>query len=364
MAGENETFENDPSLKRHFEAAGIVDEPNTGEDNTDASNKTEGEADETATESTEASQSTDANAEGDKGQADVTKDSDSGKPDSADKSGKKEEAKKPDPADAELKPGDIRAADGTIVRAGAERRHYETLQLERQRHESTRKTLQTLEAQSKEYADRIKAYESATQAFGASNPVEIGQAMRLYKDLRTNPIGTVQTLLAELKANGYTLPTGTGAAVDIQAIAAMIDQKLGASAKGQEQTTKTDPAKEVEEFYSRYPDARTHDDVLGAFVEKNPHLSNEEAYYALRQEAINLGYDWSKPLRPQYEARHQAQQGQNQQQQQTPPAKAPMLQGRNGSSPAVVEKEEFSPRSGETTDDIVRAAMKESGFKI
>ena len=84
----------------------------------------------------------------------------------------------------------------------------------------------------------------------------------------------------------------------------------------------------------------------------------EDAYYRLRASVIDNGLDWSKPLAPQIAAT----QNRSAQKPQTP---APMTNGRPAVASTVIERDQnpFSPEGG-TTDDIVKAAMREAGINF
>jgi hypothetical protein len=262
-------------------------------------------------------------------------------------------------------PQDLTLRDGTVVKAGAERRWYENAQLARAREVDVRNQLNTANQKYQNIEAKYTELSSAVKQIGFDKPEEMKVAVSLYTDLARDPVGTVTKLLAELKAKGYTVD-GIGSAVDTKAITDILDRKLQPSAETQQRQTQEQIAqevdKEVNDLFSRFPDAQTHEAMLARVVEVEASKGNQiplvEAYFALRQKAINEGLDWSKPLGPQLEAKRQ---GQQQQQQQ-----APRTQGRGATAAAASEidpAQVFQPKS-DSTADIVRAAMQEAGMKV
>lgn len=318
-----------------------------GEDfSTEAATTTE-TPDETATQSTEPKADKTEQTATSTEQTPVVKDSTSGKPDGAGKSGKEAQG------EVALRPGDLKLQDGTVIKAGVERRHYETAQLAKQQlaaantaHEQTKTQLQQLQT-------RVSAYETAQQATGALPPEQAVAASRLYSDLARDPVGTVTKLLAELKSKGHTID-GIGSAVDTAAIQLMIKQQnQPTQVVNQQVDVEAEAARETGLFFSQYPDAVMHDEVLADIITRHPNLSLQDAYFQLRQSVIQRGLDWSKPILPQLEPQQQQVETQQQQQQK------PLVSGRGGAD-FVEDKVAFTPAAGETFDDIIRAAMQEA----
>lgn len=305
----------------------------------------EGKTDETTTESTEQKADETKPVESSDKQTPVVKDSTSDKPNSGKQQGEEKKG------EAALRPGDLRTPDGGIVRAGAERRFYETAQLAKRQletvnaaHEATKQQVQQLQSQ-------VQAFQTAATATGALPPEQAVAATRLYSDLARDPIGTVTKLLAELKSKGHTID-GIGSAVDTQAIQLMIKQNQPQPVVNQQVDVEAEAAKEVGIFFSNFPDAVMHDEILGEIITAHPNLSLQDAYFQLRNSVIQRGLDWSKPIKPQLQPQQQ-QQANTQQQQK------PMV---NGRAPAEVveDKITLSQQAGETFDDIIRAAMQDA----
>lgn len=333
----------DANLK-HLGEDFTVETPNTDESATDDTNTETSNSEETQQQSTEKTVGEE--------QAPAAKDSNSGKPDSGKQQGKETQGQKPSG------PKDLTLADGSVVKAGAERRFYEQLQISKQQlavaHEKATATTRDLQQAQQE----LQTLRQTAQQLAGVPLEQQAIASRLYQDLARDPVGTATKILAELKAKGYSID-GIGGAVDTAAIQQMLqnqsrqteNQQQGPTAEQVELEAQT----EVGQFFAKYPDAVLHDEILAEIVTRNPGIDLQEAYFQLRSSVINRGLDWSQPIRPQLQATQQQQQ-QNQRQ------PAPMLNGRNNITPIVEEQMNFSSQGGETTDDIVRAAMADAGY--
>jgi hypothetical protein len=306
----------------------------------------EGKTNETATEGTEQKTDDTKPTEGSDEQKPADKDSSGNKPDSTKQQGKEEKPEAP------LRPGDLRTPEGGIVRAGAERRFYETAQLAKRQLETVNAAHEVTKQQVQQLQSQVQAFQTAATATGALPPEQAIAATRLYSDLARDPLGTVTKLLAELKSKGHTID-GIGSAVDTQAIQLMIKQNQPQPVVNQQDNAEQEAAKEVGIFFSTFPDAVMHDEILGEIITTHPNLSLQDAYFHLRNSVIQRGLDWSKPIKPQLQPQQQQQTNTQQQQQK------PMV---NGRAPAdiVEDKITLTPQAGETFDDIIRAAMQDA----
>ena len=359
----NET--DDELFGKHFELAGIKDdndpiaEASKADDNNQAPVEKEeavgGSIDELNGEKKPAAEdkSKQAPVEGEQ-QADANKDKQSGKVD-----GKPEQGKEKEGQDV-VSPGDLKLADGTIVKSGQQRRWYEDAQISKREVIGVRNELNTVTQKYKALEEKNAAYEEAAKQLGVADPIDAAKALRLYKDLRTDPVATAKQLLVDLKAAGYAVDAG-GAGVDTQAILAAIDQKIG-GAKPSVETEQVDTvASEVQTFYSTFPDARLHDAYLAAVIEAHPEATLVDAYRELKQSAIANGYDWSKPLQPQIDAFIASK---NETKVEPDPNKGPAplngkhLEGAQGFDPAksVTQAEDYG--------DAIRASLKEAGYNV
>lgn len=279
------------------------------------------------------------------------KDSQSGSVNSEQKSGKEAEGKDV------VNPGDLKLQDGTIVRAGRERRWYEEQRVARVENTSLKSEINTYRQKYEALEIKNKAYEEAAAKLGVADPIEAGRAMRLYKDLRDDPAATMKQLLIDLKSQGITLE-GIGPAVDTAAILEAINQKLKPASE--EPKEEVDPvAEEVTTFLTNFPDARLHEPLIAAVLEANPNISLSDAYLQVKTSALEEGYDWSKDLMPQYEAKIRSQ-GNQQQNEQKPIV--------NGKPMIAVEGLEHDPlksvSQGDDWESIIKGGMKEAGLKF
>ena len=161
-----------------------------------------------------------------------------------------------------------------------------------------------------------------------------------------------------MKELGYDF-SSIGGTVDTQAIINAIKNQTEKSVE-QEQKAADPVAEEVDKFYGTFPDAKLHDAFLAAVIEANPQASLSESYTVLKTSAIEQGYDWSKPLGPQIDAKKATEQ-------KEPPKKEdkPIINGRHvGSDNAEDHSKGKAAVQGETWEDIIRGGMKDGGLNI
>lgn len=281
--------------------------------------------------------------------------------DNGNQQGKKEEGQ------AAVGPGDLTLQDGTIIKAGQERRWYN----ESQAYKTQVGTLNTQlhnERQSHNSAkEKLAKYEDAAKAVGVADPTEMSQSLRLYRDLREKPVETIKQLLAELKAVGHNIE-GIGSSVDTAAISRMLDQRLGdaklTEGRQQQELSEQDQrvAEEVTTFLTTYPDAAMHEAHIAALIEANPGTSLVDAYIALKNGAEARGFNWAQPLSPQIEAAKQSDQTQQQTQQQQSNIK-PLTQGTNISGHSQGKVEVIPHLQANSIEDAIRASLAEHGIK-
>jgi hypothetical protein len=356
MPGENNEEE---LFSKHFEAAGIEPDASEGqgEENGDQGQQSQDKQEQSKTEGSE-QKTDDKKVEGDQGQGDAAKDSSGKSGDSGKKQGEKEEGK-----DAG-NPGDLKLPDGTVVKAGPERRHFESWQFEKSRRISAQNELNTEKQRAANLEKELNTVKDTLKQLNVGDPTQVSSAIRLYRDLSSNPVGTVKTLLAELKAMGHTID-GIGSGVDTNAINMILEEKLkGLQPSASQEDFGKIAQDETVAFLTKYPDAATHEFELAQLVEKNPNMSLEEIYFGLRQAVIDNGLDWSKPLQPQVQARKSAMNTQDQQPQggQQPPL--PNGHGGGGGPTQSFDERDVlkTPARGESSDDIIRAAMREANL--
>lgn len=354
MPNPNET-EDTSFMDAHFEAAGIENEPTGAETTSGTGNET-----------------TPSSSASDQIQGTTGKDSISGGVNSDTEQKPKEEPKvaadpksgQQQPAKDQLPAGALKLQDGTIIQPGAERRWFDNMNLARDRERIAKQDLNTATQQRNTLQTKYNELESTVKKIGLEDPQQVSSAVGLYQDLQRDPVGTVTKLLAELKAKGHTVD-GIGSQVDTRAISAILDQRLKPSEQQQQQQSQQEIDKEVQEevtsFLRDFPDAVTHEAYIAKVVDgeaaKGNQVTLRDAYFALKERAINDGLDWTQPLGPQLIARRNA--GQQQQQVPRTPGRQAVLQSSEEIDPAKVIQPD-----NDTSDAIVKAAMREAGLKV
>lgn len=265
-------------------------------------------------------------------------------------------------ADPELKAGDIRLQDGSIVRAGAERRHYENARILKTETIDLKNQVNTATQKYNTLQEKYATLESTVKSIGFEDPQRVTAAVRLYKDLSADPVQTVTKLLAELKAKGHTFD-GIGGAVDTLAIQSAIEglkpqQTTQPTPQQIAQQAEEEAAQEATEFLTQFPDAKMHEDAISSILQAEYAAGREpqlrEVYYKLRQSVVAQGFDWNSPLGPQIAARKTAEAN---------PNPKPLTQGRG--TVVTQHSDHIDPlKSGtaETKDSIILAAMADGGY--
>jgi hypothetical protein len=177
----------------------------------------------------------------------------------------------------------------------------------------------------------------------------------------------MQKLLAEVIAQGYTIE-GIGAGIDTAAIMRVIEDRLpkntGASETETIEKITADATAEAEQFFSRYPDAKPHDELLARMLSDNPGLDLQSAYFQLKGAFAEKGFDWSRSLQENVEASSQPnneKKSDDNSQQNNGPG---LPNGGNGQGADVVVNRGNISHESEDTGDIVKAAMREAGMNI
>ena len=259
--------------------------------------------------------------------------------------------------------GNLIGPDGRIVAAaGAERRWYtEHSKLQRQV-EPIRQENTTLRGQ----VDAFKQAFSTFNELGLSvDQVTVGA--KLAKAYAENPQATIEYLLTDAKARGININLGSQG-VDTAAIQQIVSKALAPLVQDREQAEASrkhmESAKaEADAFFEEFPDAVVHEDVLAAVIRQSPNVSPREAYYRLQAECYRNGFDWSKPLRPQYEARKT--QGGNPASNSQPATRrvAPLPNSRSSSGAREIGRTSIAPATTNNRD-IVAEAMRDAGWSV
>ncbi len=259
---------------------------------------------------------------------------------------------------------DLTLQDGTTIKGGQERRFFEqrnvareratVLEQERDRIAKEHTTLQT------KYDD----LERTVTNLNGAKPQEVAVGLNIVRDLQRDPQGTMQKLLAEVIAQGYTIE-GIGAGIDTAAITRLIEERLpkqGASEQDNIARITEEATQEANTFFSNHPDAKPHDELLARMLSDNPGLSLQSAYFQLKDAFASKGYDWTLPLKDNVER------GQTNSEKKTDdnpnPNDKPLPNGGNGLGTDVVINRGNLSNETDDTGDIVRQAMRESGMNI
>lgn len=206
---------------------------------------------------------------------------------------------------------------------------------------------------------QVEAYKTAATAMSSLAPADIPKAVKVYTQLLQNPVATLKQMLVEAKAMGHNID-GIGEGVDTAAIQKMLDQRLAGIEKPKEQNqVQQVPTVDNDDdlFVKSYPDAVHHMDIYVDMLDKNPKLSNTELYFTVKNWADSNGYDYSKPLKPQIDARKNPTQNANPIKQAQTQDNTPRLNGTGSLAPELL----ITPGGKEESyKDIVRRAIAAS----
>lgn len=192
-------------------------------------------------------------------------------------------------------------------------------------------------------------------------------AFNLLAQLRKDPKATLKSLLTQVQASGIDLNeiTGGAGALNAETLQQMIAKQLEpvTGAFRQQQVHAEEVANIEGEFgqlYNDAPEARQNEGLIGAILEQNPNMSAQQAWYQLAIRAQRFGFDTSKPLLPQLQARAQTQNGGGG---NTNVVDLPMGR-RNVNGSAAVDNSGRMADHRMSNKDIVAEAMREAGLKV
>lgn len=271
------------------------------------------------------------------------------------------------------KKGNLVNQQGHIVaRAGSERRLYE---------KSTRLETQLKQEKTARENDRQMLQRAATEIKGMREVYGMAENLRmstreammgltLVDKFKKDPVDFFKYVLTQMTAIGQDVtklvPELGAAAVSPDGIKQLIQQELRGAlgpvretreSDLQQQRAMQDAEREYNTFVDRYPDVTTHEDVIARLIQDDENLSLDAAYYKLKEFAATNRLDFSRPLKPQIEARQRSGNTQNAPQQRT--QQRPMPSGR-GNAPVVSNQPKFSADS--SYEDIIMSSMRENGI--
>lgn len=261
---------------------------------------------------------------------------------------------------------DLKLSDGTVVRGGQERRFFEQRNVAREQAKALETRLDSIQRERNEFEQKFKDLESTVSNLHGADPVKVKIGLNIVNDLQRDPQGTMQKLLAEVIAQGYTIE-GIGAGIDTAAITRLIEERLPAKGATEEVSIEkitADATAEANQFFASYPDAKPHDELLARMLGDNPGLDLQSAYFQLKGAFAEKGFDWSRSLEDNVKATSGQTNNENKTADTTNPNNKPLPNGNNGNGTDVVVNRGNISHESEDTGDIVKQAMREAGMNI
>ena len=263
------------------------------------------------------------------------------------------------PAGANRGGQDLTLSDGTVVKAGAERRLYDkAVNLQRQVSQLTQNASDT-QRQLLQYKTQAETYEKSfgtLKELNLSNS-DIEPALRILAAFRQNPGETINFLLTQAKSAGHNVQNIGGAGVDTQAIKAMVQEQMApiVADRNREQRAQENyrqARQEADNFHARFPDARVHEAEISRMMREDSSLSPDTAYYKLYSFFASKGLDWSVPLQQHAErvAKEQAN--------GSAASGVSMPNGRAGNTNLTEQQPVVAPADS-TYEDIIAKAMQD-----
>jgi hypothetical protein len=256
-------------------------------------------------------------------------------------------------------PQDLVDRNGNVVaKGGAERRHYERAQTEARRADTATQELETVKAQLKAIND---AGTVGTQ-YGLT-PEEVTTGAQLLSQWKQDPIATIKYMLTQAQSLGHNIETIASGGTDMSAVKNMLDTALAPLIKDRTdqidtQARNDEVIKIYNDFTARHPDAAVHEDTLAQLIQQDKSLSVDAAFYKLQTFYATNGYDWTKSLATLQKEHEEAKaKGNNVEGRSQPP------DGNNVNTNNVTDTSVVAPVS-ESTDDIIKQAMRDSGMSI
>lgn len=193
---------------------------------------------------------------------------------------------------------DLLDKEGNVLAlAGKERRVYE-------RNTKLEKELDSIKILNTQYETKLKGYEEHIKATNDTNsiasqhtPQEQQIAYELLTQFKQDPVKTINTLIADVKAKGMNID-GIGQGVDTKAVKDMIANELkpfteqhemGVKQREQQETGK----REYNAFIAKYPDAVEHVDELVYILDRAPQMTPTEAFFNLREHYRTNNLEWN-----------------------------------------------------------------------
>lgn len=264
-------------------------------------------------------------------------------------------------------PKDLTLQDGSVVRAGAERRFYEGRELARQQLSTAQNELRDITTKYADLEKRFNDLDANVKGIHGVDANTLRLGVNIVRDLQKDPPGTLRKLLAEAVAQGYTVE-GIGEGVDIAALEERLIARLGNNNNNNEPSDadiEREAINEANTFFKTYPDAVPHDALLARMLRDHPGLTLQSAYFQLKDAFIEKGFDWSRSLEDNVKGGANDPANQNSQQEQDQQNKAPLPNGNNAANADIKTADVVGLGADDMdTGDIVKQAMREAGLNI
>lgn len=257
------------------------------------------------------------------------------------------------------RPQDLVDEKGAVIATGGrERRFYETAHREKVRADK-------LDNQLRYAQTRLGALESANSIgtqLGLS-PQELMTGAHLMASLKADPVAAAKYILTQVQAAGHNIEGIGSGGVDMKALRSMLSEALHPFTqerenKAFEAQARHEATEVYTDFIGRYPDARVHESIIARLLEQDDKLSPEAAYYKLRSFYSERGLDFTKPLHVlQAELDKRSQQ-------QSKGVRGNSIPSGGASEQNITSSNEASFSANARTEDIVRAAMRDSGMNV
>lgn len=260
--------------------------------------------------------------------------------------------------------GDIVNERGEIIAAkGSQRRLHD----ENHRLRTEQETMTTELNQLRQYQRETAFLNNVPRQYGLTNE-EVAHGLDLEARIKRGDVqGVAREVTAMLAAKGVNISAilgkEVGDSVDMQAIRAMLDERLAPLDRQEQQTQQEQQlSQRAREQYNNfvrdneYADVQA--DVIVAYKQRHG-VTLQQAYNATRSFAVANGLDMTIPLGPQIAAALAQQQQQTQQQQPDP--RRPMPNGQSTRSSGVETMKPVYADADDSWGSIISRALQENG---
>lgn len=264
--------------------------------------------------------------------------------------------------------GNLLDANGKIIAtAGRERRIFE-------QNDRLKRHVSHLEQQVQQLQNNAQQIDqiAGMPAQHGLSPQDVNAGMRIMSEFKRDPMAVAKWALQETLALGYNLKqiVGDGAGgIEMQAIAKMIDDRVGPVVQKTQQQTEQERARDVatqqyNAFMAKHDYADVHEDALAAMIKQNDQLTPETAYWQLREYAARHQLDFTQPLGPQMQQRQQPAPARHVSQPQPQPQQRPSAPMPAGVAPAAAPQTQ-NPFADPNSDweDIIADSMRAAGMQ-